>query len=167
MVNFNKVRGGLYAKKVGAGFEDRFEKYCYHAENVSCIRLPDGCKRVGANQFIPVRTAFDWIVFHRDTVIFCDTKTTNTNSYSINEGKVAFQLENFRICDSHNHIAGFLVEYRDINELRWFGHKRITEILKEKKSLRSDEGLLVGSSVLPMSIDFEKIVNEAASHTPV
>ncbi len=161
MANFNNVRGGRFAKKVGAEFENRFMAYCAHAEFVSCIRIPDGCIKVGAFKLIPKRTPFDYICLYKDNSIFCDTKTSLKNTYPLNDAKIAFQIENFRIVDSHNQASGYLVEFRMKGEYRWFSYKRLKEIIAVRKSLCPDDGLLVGST-FPMSIDFEKIVNDCA-----
>ena len=143
----------MFAKKAGANFEDRFQKYCYHAQNVSAIRIEDGCKRIGANRFIAQRQPFDWIVFYEDKAIFCDTKTTLEGSYSLNMEKIDFQMRNFKIVVSHNHVAGYLVEFREAGEFRWYSYERLIEILKERKSLKKEDGLLLGHT-FPMKIDF-------------
>lgn len=147
---------GLFAKRAGSEFENRFRCYVETLVDTSIIRINDGCIRVSAVKLIQTRQPCDWIVLHKSRVIICDTKTSNDKSYSLDEGELAFQLNSLMKVAAHRHTAGYFVEFRGLGEFYWFSIQRIKEILKLRKSLIPKDGLLVGTS-MPMKIDFDKI----------
>lgn len=157
--SYNRSRGGLFAKKAGSGFEHRFYHYCNGEEDTCCVRVFDGCLRVAKNKLIQTFQPFDFIVVHKKRVIFCDTKTTQSGSYSINEKKVAYQLQELGRLAKMGQCAGYLIEYREIGEYRFFPIETIREILKTRKSLPAGLGIFIGET-WPMEILFDKILDQ-------
>lgn len=158
--SYNRSRGGLYAKRVGAEFEHRFYHYCNGEEDTACIRIFDGCLRIGKNKLIQTAQPFDFIVSHKQKIIFCDTKSTSTTTYSLNIKKIHYQLQELGRMAGMGHPSGYLVEYRELQEYRWFSVQKIREILKTRKSLVPMDGIHLGET-FPMEIDFQKIFEGA------
>ena len=158
VVNFNQVRGGHFRKQVGKEFEQRFEAYCSHAQDVSLIRINDGAKQVAPNKFIRLSQPFDWLLFVKEHAIFMDTKTCLGNQYPLNEKSFLNQFHNFEIIDKHKFITGYLVEFREAGEYRWYNFAKLKEIYSRRKSLVPNDGLLLGET-FPMNIDFQKITH--------
>lgn len=158
--SYNRSRGGLYAKRVGKEFEQRFYHYCNGEEFTACIRIFDGCLRIGKTQLIQTKQAFDFIVSYKGNAIFCDTKSTATSTYALNEKKIHYQLSELGKMSKMGHPSGYLVEYRELEEYRWFSIDRIREILKTRKSLVPLDGIKLGET-FPMEINFQIILDNA------
>lgn len=64
---------GLAAKKSGDAFERELMMRCA-MEGIGCLRIPNGCKWVGANRVIPVKSPFDFILVYEGKIAFIDAK---------------------------------------------------------------------------------------------
>lgn len=81
--SLKKIRGGIRAKEIGAGFEDLFEKFCQQ-QGVAITSIPDGCKQIGPNprrDLIRVKTPWDWVATYRGQTALLDTKTVEGKSF--------------------------------------------------------------------------------------
>jgi hypothetical protein len=72
---------GKKSRNNGATFEFAFQSLC-GVQGVNCVRIPDGCKQVGARKLIRVATPFDYCLCYQGRAAFVDTKTTDAMHFT-------------------------------------------------------------------------------------
>lgn len=91
-------------------FEELFTLNC-RRENLAFTRFPNGCKSVGKNKLVQVKTPCDWIITHHGKTFLIDTKTTDQASFphsKITAHQVAEMLKH----ELHGAIAGYIIWIR-------------------------------------------------------
>tara|TARA_R110000868_G_scaffold261402_1_gene519535 strand:- start:834 stop:1070 length:237 start_codon:yes stop_codon:yes gene_type:complete len=73
------------------------------------------------------------------------------------ENKIANQLHQFGLLARHNKACGFLIEFREAGEFRWFNLTLIKETLKTRKSLVRQSGILIGHT-FPTEINLDLVL---------
>lgn len=146
-----------FAKKVGDEFEKRFANFINASENSTAIRIPNGCLSVGANKLIRIKSPFDFVLAFRDDIIFCDTKTTKSNAFPLIAKTVNNQMYNFEKLAKHNKACGYLIEFREAGEFRWFNYKTIKDIMSKRSSLPREAGILIGHT-FPTEINLDLVL---------
>lgn len=72
---------GSKQKAFGDLFEDLFFNLCARIPGMAITRFPDGCRVVGKNKLIRVKTPCDWILTYGGMTALIDTKTTENDSF--------------------------------------------------------------------------------------
>jgi len=135
--------GGKRAKSHGDEFE-AIVKSAGALDGFHVIRMPDGCKVIGPNKLMRVRTPFDFIfVKSRKETFFADTKTTEGKSFSHSQ-ITPHQLDELLKIELNGGIAGYIVYFRETNEIVWFSSSKLNSISRGE-SLKPEEGVLLGS----------------------
>jgi len=135
-----RMRGKL-AKRTGENWENRLVSQC-SLYDLEVIRIPDGCKQVGARQLIRVRTPFDFIVSDHYQAAFLDTKTVQKSSFGYKEIDQN-QLGNLLKLWRHGHAAGYLIYFRPIDQVIFF-HAGLLNDVRPGNGLFLPSGLLLG-----------------------
>lgn len=143
MALMNNRRRGYFAKKIGEKTEQDLIHHAYH-QGILILQIPSGCKWVAANKVVPVPTPFDCVAIWGSKDIFFDIKTTegSTFTYSMIHDK-PHQLDWLSKIERRGRQAGFLVLFRESNELVWFKASRM-EMVKRRESLDPNDGLNLG-----------------------
>lgn len=99
---------GAEAKRHGDAFERAFSHSC---RNMALSRMPDGCRVVGKNRLIRVKTSFDWILTKDGRSAFIDTKTTALDHLPAS-ALTEHQVEALALHEHYGAIAGYVIELR-------------------------------------------------------
>lgn len=121
-----------------------FENICA-LQQVSCIRVPDGCKSIGKFRLIRVKSPFDYVIGYADKIACIDLKSFgkgNTLTYSQIHQEQAIALNKIGL----HGIAGYIVYHRDPDKIVF--HNAHTLInLNPGGGLPWEIGLILGSSL--------------------
>ena len=142
-MNFTRQRAGYFAKKIGSKTEDDIEAKCRH-QGILLISIPSGCEWVGANRVIPVPTPFDCVGIWGKNDIFFDIKTTANSSFSYSAIHAKpHQIDWLVRIAKRDRRAGFLVHFREAQQLVWFDAVKMAQVQK-RESLGPQDGLNLG-----------------------
>lgn len=130
-------------KSVVAGkqWESIFERTA-HSQGVTCIRMPDGCRVVGPNKLIRVRTPFDYILIHKSTSVYLDCKSFDSDqiTYSMIKDHQMATLLDIEISGCP---AGYLIYFRKSNVICFAKASQLSRIQPET-SLHGREMIILG-----------------------
>lgn len=142
-MNLKRFIGGRRAKAHGDEFETQVKR-AGEDNGFHVIRMPDGCKVVGPNKLMRVKTPFDFIfIKSKNETLFADTKTTEEKTFS--HSKITpHQLEALLSVESKGGVAGYVVYFRSTSEIIWFSASKLNSISKGE-SLKPVEGVLLGT----------------------
>lgn len=138
-------RNFISSKKIGTSFEDTAEKLLLMS-GFSVIRIPDGCRTFGygiKTRMIRIKSPFDFLAAKDGKAIFFDCKTYQNNSiaYSqINEN----QIEKLLSLERQGHLAGYLIYFREHDDIRFFKASQLNEV-KKRQGLLPEQGQHMGS----------------------
>ena len=139
-----RADAGRFAQKVGKSFEDYFHKACYYLR-VTCIRIPDGCKKVGSGarpKLYPEKTPFDFLITKDGATACIDLKTTEEKNLAYSSIK-PHQRE--ALCEIGPSIpAGYLVWFRPTDKVIFFDHEKLYSCMP-RESLKPEDGLMIGA----------------------
>jgi len=121
---------GKKAQNVGKHFEFLFERACA-GRSICCVEIPAGCITKGFNpqtkrpNLVRVKSPFDYIVHHNQTIAFVDTKTVDgkTFSYSMQTDHQIDALHKLSFC-TH---AGLVIWFRELDIVQFFP---VSQVLK-------------------------------------
>lgn len=133
---------GSRAKKMGNAFEDLFSFHC-RRNGIKCVRIPDGCKTIGPNKIIRVKTPFDYFITACGLSACIDTKT-------IAKGRFNYGLINYdqmrELLETEKSVpSGYLIWFRDVDKVRFFTATELYK-LRQGESYTHEEGLHIGNS---------------------
>ena len=78
-MNENRRIGGKRAKVAGDLFEKAFEQTCA-IQKIECIRIPNGCRSLGAFKLVRVPTPMDYILCYNQRAAFVDLKSIKSGN---------------------------------------------------------------------------------------
>jgi hypothetical protein len=108
VANINKVIGGRRAKARGASFERVFEQTCI-VQGVDCLRILDGCRRIGQYKIIPAAQGFDFIIGVENKSAFIDTKCVEKGNFTFSQIK-PHQLAAFEKL-KRSGVGGYVINF--------------------------------------------------------
>lgn len=117
-------------QKIGAAFENSFEAVA-RAQRIVVTRMPDGCRVVGKNRLLRVKTPCDWIVTYNGRTALLDTKTCEEGLFPHS------RLEEHQLSEMLKHeeaggIGGYVIFFRAPNVTKFFP----CSVLKPKIGVR-------------------------------
>ncbi len=146
--------------KLGAGFESYFHK-CLLIKNWKVLRLPDGCRHVGQNKIIRLKSPFDYIATKAGGKSFyCDCKTTIGESFpfsAINQDQVRDLLG----IQNNGHVAGFVIHFRQVDKYCFISAKELSEVVPGG-SIKARAAIDLGKE-----IDIDKLFSSEKTNTAV
>lgn len=117
-MKIKNVLRGARNQHAGAAFESVFFDACLN-EMIVIERMPDGCKQVGANRLIRVKTPWDFILTRSGKTAYIDTKTTNDPKFTFSaiEKHQADAMFKHAREGAPNVTAGYVIELRQTDEV--------------------------------------------------
>lgn len=136
MATIAKRIGGLKAKRNGQAFEARFMASC-QIYGVCATRIPDGCRRVGARQLIPVKSPFDFVLSYLGRSAMIDTKSyvDRMPHSDINPDQVRAMLGH----EAQGALAGYVIYLRESDVMLFTPATALREKLKVRGSIGIDD----------------------------
>lgn len=146
----------MKAFHAGKQFEQIFSHVASNA-GLTVVRIPDGCRVVGRNKLIRVKSPFDYILAKPGKVAFIDTKTFAANRCAINNPKLfePHQIGTLsRFCELGIQ-SGFLIWFRKSDELGFIDADFLQKNLNEGyKSISIKQCFYIGKLLDPNTINF-------------
>lgn len=133
---------GKKARANGAVFEQIFERRA-KSQGWVFIRFPLGCRRVGRNTLLQIKTPLDCILVKDGRAIFVDLKSTGINNFS-HSMVTPHQVEVLKAIECEHLSSGYIVWFRESDEVVFFGAGALDR-LKVRESLSVEDGITLGS----------------------
>lgn len=108
----------MNSKAIGNANEAMLDLLC-KANGIYVVKIPDGCRRLGKNKLISVKSPFDRILARKGKAAFVDYKHTKNAKFSysmINREQVNTLIG----LECEGQIAGFLVYFEVHNRIIFF-----------------------------------------------
>lgn len=137
----NQIRGWK-AKKEGKNWENVFENFCA-LQQVSCVRIPDGCRSLGKFRLVRVKSPFDYVLGYADKIACVDLKSFgkgNTITYSQMHPEQLLKLNTIGL----HGIAGYVIYHREPDKVVFHDAHALIGVLPGG-GLPWEIGLLLGS----------------------
>lgn len=133
--DFSRRAAGMKAKINGEIFEKKIIATAFK-KGWHIVRIPDGCRVVGKNTIIRVKSPFDFFMVKDGVAIFFDAKKTELDRFPHNKINQA-QLTNLYQISNNKFKAGYIIEFGD-GEVKFADAVKLKE-LKRSKSLHKDD----------------------------
>lgn len=131
---------GISGKRQGNQFEELFERSA-RRQCFGVLKIPDGCRRVGLNKIIPVKTPCDFILMFQGQSIFIDTKTQGAGQTFPTANINLDQVMAMRGMVDHGALGGYVCWFRDINQVVYYSCKLLHEA---QEGLFYKDGVILG-----------------------
>lgn len=136
MRSWAKIRAGAVAKANGDAFESIFLRMC-RLNGVAVTQIPSGCRRVGGNRLIPVKTPWDWVCSYNSQTALIDTKSTQEANFPcsmISEHQVRELLQH----ELRGAIAGYVIWLRKSDRVFFIKASALSKLQQERGSFCDD-----------------------------
>jgi penicillin-binding protein-related factor A (putative recombinase) len=120
----NRRLGGFLAKKSGELFEAKIEGLCRY-ELITFVKIPPGCRSIGANRLVRVTTPFDCILGLGQQVVFLDLKSTREKKLSMTPSIVKPHQKEALSKLARHQKAGILVNFQAHDKLVFFDASKL------------------------------------------
>lgn len=146
--------------KIGAGFEAYFFK-CLSVKDWKVLRIPDGCRQIGQNKIIRLKSPFDYLATKSGGKSFyCDCKTTIGESFpysAINQEQVRDLLN----IEKNGFVAGFVINFRQVDKYCFISAGELSEVVPGA-SVKARAAIDLGKE-----IDIDKLFSSEKTNTPI
>ena len=108
------------------------------------LRIPDGCRSLGPQKLMRVKSPFDFVFYKQSQAIFCDVKTTDQTNFPKSKIK-SHQLAELLDLEKQGFHAGYIVRFAKINWCVWFSAIKLAQC-QHRGSMKPLDGLRIGNS---------------------
>lgn len=137
---------GRVQKSFGDTFEQLFFLICNRTSGLAITRFPDGCRVVGQNKLVRVKTPWDWVLSYNGRTALIDTKTTEGNSFP-NSKIESHQIEEMV---SHSvagtNSTGYVIWFRKPDGVYFASSTLLNNLLNVRGSVKPDMLQFLGKS---------------------
>jgi hypothetical protein len=155
---YARTKAGHKAKAIGQQFENMIMLWAARSD-ISCVRLPDGCKPFRGPKGISLKrvtTPFDFALFRSGRGIVMDAKTVMGHTFPYS-AVTYHQIVSLVSC-AHAHRAGYLVWYRELDTVAFHPAAQL-QLLRPTQSLVPGQGLIIGNEY---KIDLDRLFDDQA-----
>ena len=119
------------------------------------VKIPLGCKMLSNTRMIRVATTCDFIFIKGPHVIFVDSKTTKSKSFSFS-AQTEHQVKTLSEIERHGHMAGYVVNFTELKKTVFFKGSQLWA-LRSGASLKPEDGIHIGDDrIINLSRIFEQ-----------
>lgn len=163
MKDIRRVILARQSQRSGARFEQILVAQAYRT-SWTVIDIPDGCKQLGTNKLIRVRSPFDYVFVKDKKAIFCDAKTTKVKSFKFSN-ITDHQAKLLKDIHKQGFMAGYIINFTELNQTVFFNGHQITA--KGRGSLKPEDGVLIGQGfIINLDRIFTEIKEPVLGHSP-
>lgn len=131
----NAIRG-LKAKRQGQSFENIFEVACRN-HGLAVTRIPDSCRRVGANKLIQTKSPFDFVISYAGRSAMIDTKSCDGKAFPYSKIDPR-QVLNLVDHEKEGTLSGYVVWLREIDAVVFIQAGFLEEAVGKRGSFPTD-----------------------------
>jgi len=129
---------GKIQKSFGDMFEEVFHLTCRRVPGMAITRFPDGCKVVGTNQIVRVKTPCDWILTYGGVTAMLDTKTTETDSFPFSK------ISSHQVSEMFKHsmaggCSGYVIWFRKTDDVVFVNSLFLMGLIGKVGSIRTTQ----------------------------
>lgn len=135
---YRRRLAGEKAQAWGGTFEDLFDQMCKR-HGIVATRFPDGCRDVGHNKLIRVKTPCDWIVSYDGRTALIDTKTSAEMTFPHSKIK-AHQILEMKRHEDAGARAGYVIWLRKSNCICFVPSGELERLAKRIGSIQFGQG---------------------------
>lgn len=127
---------GSKQKAFGDLFEDLFFNLCARIPGMAITRFPDGCRIVGRNKVVRVKTMCDWILTYGGVTAMIDTKTTEGDSFPHSK------IEPHQIMEMLKHSqsgakSGYVIWMRKSDDIIFCSSLLLSGLIQQRGSIKA------------------------------
>lgn len=147
---------GRNSKCFGDAFEEIFYKICQRSD-IAITRVPDGCRQLGSNKLIRIKSPFDWILSHEGKTAFIDTKTIQGAHFSNSQIK-PHQIEAMCIHEDRGAKAGYVIWARSTSKIFFIPSSALAFQMAQVGSFNEShpQALLLGNEIFDPRLIFSE-----------
>lgn len=127
---------GIKSQHAGKLFEAQFEYAC-RSIGAYPIKIPPGCKTIGARILVRVKSPFDYTVAGKRT-LFVDTKSCSQASFPADK-ITPHQIRDLSELSKRGHLAGYVVNFRAHSLFSFFDAKQLNESIRTRVGLKPSD----------------------------
>lgn len=154
---YRKSQSGKKARAFGDLFEDMFQTMCQKT-GVAITRFPNGCRSIGGNHVVQIKTPFDWIVTHNGMSAMIDTKTSEELAFGHSK------IKNHQIQEMIKHEmagakAGYVIWLRKSDSVVYVPATDLERVARTRGSIQFGQNhvrLLGNASYFDIRVIFRK-----------
>lgn len=118
---------------------------CNRTQGLAITRFPDGCKVVGPNQIVQVKTPWDWVITYNSRTALIDTKTTEGDTFPHSK------IEPHQVKEMYSHsiagnTTGYVIWFRKSDEVYFASSLLLNNLLNVRGSLKAEMLQFLGKS---------------------
>ena len=146
-MSIKRQLGGKKAKRNGQSFERNLIIEASY-QDFAHIQIPDGCRQLGFNKLIRVKSPFDFVFVNNKSelpkVIFFDAKSTLLKSFPYDKIK-AHQLRDLLKFQNTKYIkSGYIINFENLNKVVFFSAEKLRQSTYTKTKLTPELGIEIG-----------------------
>lgn len=128
---------GYLSKRNGQAFEEIFQLVC-RQNRIACTRIPDGCRSIGRNRLMRVKTPFDWVISHDGKSAMIDTKSTLAGTFphsAIDRNQVKAMMEHCLV----GVLAGYVIATQKNHQVFFIPATILIELSFQRGSISAQD----------------------------
>jgi penicillin-binding protein-related factor A (putative recombinase) len=130
---------GAKQQAFGDLFEQMFFNYCSRIPRLAITRFPNGCRTVGKNKVIRVKTPWDWVITYGGVTALIDTKTTDGENFPFSK------IENHQVEEMimHEHCgakSGYIIWFRKSDDIVFVSSNMLITMMTKRGSIATSNG---------------------------
>lgn len=145
-------QAGWKAKREGEAFEVTLETAAL-ISRLQLLRIPDGCRQIGGNRLIRVKSPFDYVLRAPRRLAFLDAKSTLELAFYASSIP-PHQFNALKIFDglpqSMDVVSGFIVNFKSAGVVEFFS----VAMMKSRVSVKPGDGVLLNAG---QTLDLNRI----------
>lgn len=142
---------GKAQQAFGSLFEELFHMTCGRTQGMAVTRFPDGCRVVGKNKVIRIKTPCDWILTFGGVTALIDTKTTESDSFPFSKIE-KHQVKEMAIHAQSGARSGYVIWFRKSDDVVFMSSLFLLGLINQRGSLKA---MNCSSSYLGKSRQFD------------
>lgn len=103
-----------------------------------------------------MRSPFDYILAYKNSVIFCDLKSTEAETFTYSKID-RLQLLDLTDMAVHDQFAGYIVEFKRAAQIVFFSTEKLNE-LQPQRSLAYTDGVAIGTTGADFQFSFKPLI---------
>lgn len=140
--NFKNYLRGKKARLEGIQFEELLHREALR-ENILVVRMPLGCKRIGKNKLIQIKTPFDFVLVHNGQSVFIDCKSFDSDRITHSQLTTHQVIALTRI-EEKGCTAGYAIWLRKASCVAFVKASKLAD-LQPNESIKAEDMTLLGT----------------------
>lgn len=126
---------GFRQQAFGSAFEDLFFNLCARVPGMAITRFPDGCRVIGRNRLVRVKTPCDWILTFGGVSALIDTKSS---AGPFPHSKIeAHQVHEMLKHSQSGAKSGYVIWMRKTDDVVFYNSLILSQLMVKRGSIKA------------------------------